>query len=370
MMPILQVLDSHVHFGNISRIKETKRFFATNDIDKICIVSSPSLSLINSNPQALCFKATFPSDIFIMGGLDYFGITKLQLKNRKKFLVKQLLKMMETGFDGLKILETKPNLFKLMPFKIDEPEYYDFFEILQEKKFPIVWHVADPPEFWDRQKIHPLALKRGWGYFSKGFPSYEEIRQKVSRVLSNFPHLKIIFAHFYFLSQNLDEAADVLEKHQEVNFDITPGAEMYINFSQRPEATRNFFIKYQDRIVFGTDTSITEKFDRRGTREKISFMKRFLETEDVFHMPKGDINFLSQPDKPIKGIKLPFSVLRKVYRKNFMEIVGRKPKKIDMNSAIEECVRIGKEVESRFPKNKNFGYSAAEYLQNLQGGKL
>ncbi|MCM8759139.1 MAG: amidohydrolase family protein [Candidatus Omnitrophica bacterium] len=369
-MYILKILDAHIHFGNISRINETRKFFHSCGIDKICIVSSTSLSLGNSNPQALCFKATFPQDTYIMGAIDYTGITKYCQKNIRKILKQQLLKLMETGFDGVKILETKPNLFKLMPFKIDEPEYYDFFETLQEKKIPIVWHVADPPEFWDKNKIHPIALKRGWGYFSNGFPSYEEIRKRVNRVLSNFPRLKIIFAHFYFLSQDLDQAAENLEKYPLVNFDITPGAEMYVNFSKNSEKTRDFFIKYQDRIVFGTDASIREKFDRKGTREKIVFMRRFLETQDVFHMPQGDINFLSQPDKSIKGIKLPVLVLRRIYRKNFFRIVGEKPKRIDMRLAMEECSRIGKELENKLTENENFGHRALKYLKNLSRGSL
>ena len=362
------MLDSHVHFNNIEKIKETKDFFTSCNIERFCIVSPASLSGINSNSQALCFKATYPSETYIMGGLDYSGITRYSKNEMRKNLKQQLIRMLAIGFDGVKILETKPNFFRQMPFKIDEPEYEKFFETVEEERVPIVWHVVDPPEFWDRKKIHPVALKRGWGYFSKGYPSYDEIRQRVHRVLSKFSNLKIIFAHFYFLSQNLDEAVEVLEKFMSVNFDITPGAEMYVNFSSMPDEARKFFIKYQDRIVFGTDISVGRQFDRKGAGEKIAFMRKFLETDDEFYMPEGDINFLSETDRIIRGIKLPVSVLEKIYEKNFHRIVGKKPAPIDMEKALQECDRIGDILARQFNvrENQNSGYMAQKYLEKIR----
>jgi len=362
------IIDSHVHFDDILSIKKTRSFFDNCGIDKLCIVSIPDAKMGNSNPQALCFKMMYPSETYIMGSLYYAHIERYCLKDRKKRLKEQLIKMIETGFDGVKILETKPNLFKRMPFKIDDPEYEDFFEIVQKKQFPVVWHVVDPPEFWDRRKIHPIALKRGWGYFSKGFPSYEEIRQRVNRVLSNFPHLKIIFAHFYFLSQDLEIASEVLEKYESVNFDIAPGAEMFVNFSKNPEKTRDFFIRYQDRIVFGTDAFISKKFSSKATASKIKFMKRFLETEDNFRMPVGDMNFLSQPGSVIRGIRLPAPVLQKIYRRNFERIVGKKPARIDKKLAMDGCKKIADELKDFLNRQNNCGYACFRYPVKISGG--
>ncbi len=203
------------------------------------------------------------------------------------------------------------------------------------------------------------------GYFSKEFPSYQEIKQRVNRVLSNFPDLKIIFAHFYFISQDLEKAAEILEKFKNVNFDITPGAEMFVNFSQNVEKTRQFFIKYQNRIVFGTDVSIGKVFDTRGARAKIKFIRRFLETEGRFHMPAGDMNFLSEPEKILRGIKLPLSVLRKIYSKNFERIVGKRPAKIDKQLAIDECKRIGDELKNYVQQAENYGYACLGYMRNF-----
>ncbi len=154
-----KIVNAHLHFGNISLISGTRHFFSSLGIRKLSIVSPASLLWVNANPQALCFKVVYPRDVYIMGGLDYTDITLFSPAERKATLAEQLLRLERIGFDGVKILETKPNLMKLMPFSISDCSYRDFFAGLEEKQWPVFWHMADPPEFWDREKIHPLARK-------------------------------------------------------------------------------------------------------------------------------------------------------------------------------------------------------------------
>jgi len=68
------IINAHVHFENISLIRETKEFFQGLAIEKLNIVSPARPDRVNSNPQAICFKAMYPGDIYISGGLDYSGI--------------------------------------------------------------------------------------------------------------------------------------------------------------------------------------------------------------------------------------------------------------------------------------------------------
>lgn len=364
-----KIVDGHLHFENVSFIKETFNFFQTLKVEKLGIVSYAHPKKVNSNPQALCFKAMYPEDVYIMGGLDYTGVKSYSKRRTEKELADQLLKMIEIGFDGVKLLETKPTMYKEMPFSIDSSIYNSFFALLEEHQLPIFWHVADPEEFWDKEKIPPDAKKRGWDYTDGTYPSKEKLYSQVENVLDKFPRLKIVFAHFYFLSRDLSRAEAIMDTYPGVNFDITPGSEMYYNFSEDSKKAREFFIKYQDRILFGDDTAIRGKgIQKRQITEKIFFMRNFLETDEEFSMIQGDENFLSKGGK-IRGIELPQVVLEKIYSENFFRIAGKKPRSLNISLAKGECHRIGDELKRtyRFRPEKNFAYKAEDFLIMQEG---
>ena len=89
-----------------------------------------------------------------------------------------------------------------------------------------------------------------------------------------------MFAHFHFLSDFLDRAAALLDRYPNVNFDLAPGIEMLYNFTKRPAEARDFFLKYQDRLVYGTDFSTW-----RLSLTRIWVVRNFLETDEYFHVP-------------------------------------------------------------------------------------
>lgn len=362
-----KIINGHIHFENISLIKQTFDFFHMLSIEKLGIVSLADLKRVNNNPQAICFKAMYPQDTYVMGGLDYTDINKYSGQKIRKTLADQVLKMLKIGFDGVKLIETKPSISKNMPFNIDDPVYDSFFGLLEERQLPIVWHVADPEEFWDERTIPPAAKMRGWDYSNGTYPPKEEFHQRVERVLNRFPNLKVVFAHFCFLSANLSRASTVMDTYPHINFDITPGAAIYCDFSKKPENARDFFIKYQDRVLFGDDTTVEENISREGIAKKIFFMRNFLETDEEFLMPQGDKYFLPRKDR-IRGIKLPKSVLNKIYYENFLRIFGKKPRALDVFAGKEECHRIGRLLEMKYhlPNERNFAYKAENFLSSIK----
>ncbi|MCM8756957.1 MAG: amidohydrolase, partial [Candidatus Omnitrophica bacterium] len=84
-------------------------------------------------------------------------------------------------------------------------------------------------------------------------PSKEHFHKIAENVLMKFPKLKVIFAHFYFLSSDLERLGLLLETYPHLYLDIAPGTEMFINFSKHLDKTREFFIRYQDRILYARD---------------------------------------------------------------------------------------------------------------------
>ena len=120
-----------------------------------------------------------------------------------------------------------------------------------------------------------------------------------------------------------------------MHVDLTPGIEMYHNFSRDPQATRDFFLRYQERILFGTDigakallaspdwASKRMRAARASDRAQVSGEGRGVQpgSEDGFLFGK----FAGQ----FHGIALPEDALRKIYAGNFERLAGTQPKALN-----------------------------------------
>lgn len=333
------LIDCHVHFHNIGKVKDLIEIMKKLNYKRINIVSIISKERVNFNPEALYLKNLYPKKIYICGGLNY---TKL-LNNEPdtaQDLQKQIDTLREAGFDGIKMVEGKPSYYQYLKVPFDDKRYSLYFRHLSETKFPLLFHVGDPEEFWDPN--HQWSKSMGWNYSSGDYPTLNSLYRQIDKVLENNPELVVIFAHFFFLGKNLDKADKYFTKFPNVHFDVTPGAEMYYQFSEDVERTRNFFIKWQDRILFGTDLAIhrivTEEH-LEGYCKTIRRLKKFFETSEEIDCFGGRPEF-NVSGGQIKGINLPKEVYEKIYHKNFEKIFGKSPKKINKEKARQECLKI------------------------------
>ena len=236
------------------------------------------------------------------------------------------------------MIEGKPTSRQRMDIPVTDAYFAEYWARVEDLGLPIVWHVNDPEEFWDPDRIPGWAKERDWGY-GPGDVQKEQLYAEVDEVLARHPGLVIIFAHFYFLSADLDRAARFFDEHPTVHFDLAPGIEMLYNLSRDPDSSREFFIKYAERIVFGTDLSSGLTVEQGRIRAGLVF--RWLESEDTFRVPKAADFLLGPPeDGIIRGMSLPDDVLTKIYRDNFGRLAGSEPQALNIERAIEECERL------------------------------
>ena len=158
----------------------------------------------------------------------------------------QAEKLIGLGVDGIKLIDMCPDIRQVTGKGVNDVKYDKMLSLLEKKGIPVLLHSADPETFWD---------KPDGAYCDGTFLSKQELYDETFEMLEKHPDLKIVLAHFFFLSDFPEEAAKVLDKYSNVCFDLTPGCEMYPNFSKRRDVWREFFIKYSDRILFGTDTN-------------------------------------------------------------------------------------------------------------------
>lgn len=332
----MPVVDCHVHFwnykdeGEIMKIKDACRF------DRINVLSIYDRTKVNQNPECIYLKDKHPESFYAFGSLDYSSIFSGS-RSADPSLSKQIDNMVDMGLDGVKMVEGKPTERKVIPIKFDDVFYRDYFSHLESMGFPLLFHVNDPEEFWDPRKTPSWAKEQGWFYDST-YPTKEQLYAEVERVLDRCPNLKVIFAHFYFVSADLEMASKFLERNKNVCLDLTPGIEMFYNFSARRDEWRDFFIHYQDRITYGTDIGGGQSIAEATSRAWI--VREFLETDDEFLVPKESDSLLGGPEVPFKSLNLPNEALERIYARNFERLTGSRPRRLDPQKALVECRRI------------------------------
>lgn len=331
------IIDCHVHMGSIDEEESMLKIREATDIERMSLVSIQNPAAGTGLPQSLYMKAQHPKLFFIFAGLNH--AQKLSDgRVRTPSLVQQVDGFVKMGCDGIKMIEGKPTSRQWMDIPVTDPYFADYWACVEELGIPIVWHVNDPEEFWDSAKIPSWAKERNWGYGPDDVQK-EQLYSEVDEVLGKYPNLRIIFAHFYFLSADIVRAGHFFDEHPTVHFDLAPGIEMLYNLSQNPDISREFFIHYADRIVFGTD--LFSGLSLKGGRIRSGLVFRWLESEDTFRVPEESDFLLGSPDDGlIHGLSLPDDVLNKIYSGNFMRLSGTEPHTLDIEKALEECERI------------------------------
>ncbi|MFW6029638.1 MAG: amidohydrolase family protein [Halanaerobiales bacterium] len=316
-----------------------------SNIETINLLSAPAFFGYTQNLINLSVKRTDQDNIFVFGGL----IHKLPGDSEPLSFVEQLQKLIAIGVDGIKMIEGKPTVIKELGYSIDDLKYDKFYSLLENKAIPLLMHVGDPATFWQREKIPDWALENAWFYGDGTFPELEELYLQVNYILERFPDLNLILAHFYFMSDDIDSAAGFLDTWPNVKFDITPGFEMYSNFTKEPDRWHQFFTRYQDRILFGTDNFGSMALDE--ARSKIMYMKKVLEKDGFSHPYFG-----SQ-----KGLCLQTDILEKIYYKNYIKHIGDKAKKINLDLLREECNRLKNIADNN---NDTMNIKEIEHIKN------
>ncbi|MHC1740389.1 MAG: amidohydrolase family protein [Anaerolineaceae bacterium] len=335
----LPVLDAHIHLPYPALIPDLENLTHEMNIGRVNLVSTPDMVDIDHNPAVLLYKALNPTTTFICGGLDHFSV-QLAPNQMPEAFAQQVSDLHSAGFDGLKLLESKPIARKIINVPLDGPVYAPMWAELERAAFPVVWHVADPEEFWDAEKCPAWVKNSGWFYGDGTFPLKETLYAEVDAVVSRHPGLKVILAHFYFLSADLPRASAFLDVHPNVCFDLTPGSEMFFNFMNDRDATREFFLKYQDRLLFGTDSGASavnkpgEPLNRSETLGRTYFVRTFLEQDDLLQIPEG-VSHWNRPGCNVYGLGLQDSALQKIYSENFERLFGKSPADLKIAQAVD-----------------------------------
>jgi predicted TIM-barrel fold metal-dependent hydrolase len=324
------IIDCHNHLYRLEDLDVLDEVAARVPLAGFTVLSLPRLPQrpTDVRPLAYLAKQRHPDRTYIYGAWDHTSRVAGPPSD-PALLAAQVQAQAAMGVDGWKILESKPDWRRDLGEALDGPYFAAGFAALEALGLPVLWHVADPEEFWDPATTPAWARAENWGY-GPAFPSKESLYAEVGRVLARHPRLRVVFAHFFFLSADLDRAARFLAAHPRVGFDLAPGIEFLYNLSRDRDRARDFFIRHADRIFFGTDAGLMEGASAESVEIRIRLVWRFLATGETFRLPAGADFVLGPPeDGVIRGLDLPAPVLERIAAANQRERVGPRPKPLD-----------------------------------------
>ena len=236
------------------------------------------------------------------------------------------------GARGLKVLKTlglflREDLTTGPLVKIDDKRFDPMWDACGTLGMPVWIHVSDPEAFFlptDRfnERYEELSNHPDWSFHGKDYPSNAEIMAARDRVIARHPKTRFCLLHVGNDAENLGFVSQTLDRFP--NTSVEMGARVG-ELGRQPRASRKFFEKYQDRILFGTD-AVPPPFGNETPQqvfgdELYEIYYRFLETEDEY------FDYAPAPVPPqgrwrIYGIGLPEAILKKVYESNAVRFLG------------------------------------------------
>jgi predicted TIM-barrel fold metal-dependent hydrolase len=313
LKPKFPVIDIHNHLRNL---EDAEKYL--NEMDKAGVwmcVSLDANSRDDFYKEHLRVSHRVSKDRFIL----FFrpDLSKIEEPDFGHKEAKKLEEAVRMGVRGLKISKTLGLGYKDVDgnlIKVDDPRIDPIWEKCAELGIPVMIHVSDPKAFFtpvDRhnERYDELAAHPNWSFHGDQFPSKEEILAQRNRVFARHPNTIFIGAHMGTLPEELHRVAMWLDIYPNFYVDIDARIS---DLGRQPYTARKFLIKYQDRVLFGTDT--------RPNAEAYRIYYRFLETDDEYFDPSGGHHL--QGRWMIYGVHLPDEVLEKIYNKNALKILA------------------------------------------------
>lgn len=325
---VKNAIDGHIHMhkwydkeNNIDFLHGLEEYREKCGLKYIALAPLPSGNSIPvprdvGNNIICAFYKMLNKNTFSYGGYIYPSYPAREENMQGMDLATQYKELMEIGFDGIKMLEGKPNLYQLVDAPLDSELFEDAFSEMEKNGTYILMHVRDPQCFWTEPTEE--RIKKRWYYGDGSAPSFEALYEQIENLLKKHLRLNLCLAHFFFASENPETLSRLLDKYPNLTIDITPGGEMYIDFDKSPEYFREFFIKYQDRIIFGTDMDFPVCMEAGIWLCDRQY--RFLATDETL---------MSFDNHSLKGISLPCECLQKIFSDNLLSRLGKEPREIN-----------------------------------------
>ncbi|WP_047247801.1 amidohydrolase family protein [Maribacter thermophilus] len=303
-------IDVHSHQRDMSIKKLSSLLQDMDNLNEGIMINLSGGSGSSLKEKVENINKSYPNRFAVFANVDFEGAGG---SDWGKKAADQLEKDVKNGAKGLKVFKSLGLRNKDINgnrLAIDDPRLDPIWAKCGELGIPVIIHAADPKPFWEEMnsdnerwlelKTHPRRKR------SDTDPApWEQIIQEQHNVFKKHPKTKFINAHMGWYANNLTKLGTLLDEMPNMYVGI---AAVIAELGRQPQNAHAFFIKYQDRILFGKDSWKPEEFP--------TYFRVLESNDEYFPYYKKYHAFWA-----MYGLNLPDEVLKKVYYKNALNIV-------------------------------------------------
>lgn len=329
-------IDFHVHLRQLRTAEDYQKMVKIMDETGLGVLCNMDGGFGPDFDRTVNVGEPFRDRIIQFARLDFAGINEPGWSART---AAELERTFMAGAAGLKInkvlgleLQNPDGTY----IQADDPRFDPIWAMAAKHGKPVMIHTSDSygrflpigPEN-ERFEAGLWRSNTEGNYYMTGHPAPEVIEKARENMHARHPKTRFVNAHVAMLYYDMDKVTAFLDKYPNADVEISAAVQ---DLGRAPRLSREFFLKYQDRIVFGSDGN-----PGRGVEEFWIPHWRFLETYDEHFDHPAQIR--SPTGAPlhgrwrISGVGLPDAVLRKVYYANALRYLPSVRASIDRQLA-------------------------------------
>lgn len=204
---------------------------------------------------------------------------------------------------------------------VDDPRFTPIFEYLQKRRVVVLGHQGEPRNAW--LPLADMTIQGDRQYFTEHpqyhmfahpeWPTYDEQLAARDRLLDRHKDLPFLALHLASLEWSVDRIAEFLRRYPNASVDLAARlVHLKLQASVDRDRVRQFFIAFQDRIVYATDLTRALDVDDAAFADEAHAVWR----DDWSFLTGGEQLQSSDFDAPFRGLELPREVIDKVYHGN------------------------------------------------------
>ncbi len=310
------VIDFHGHpggnLGSVENIERMGRQLDSLNVRLMIAAENMSGERISRVMEVVNSSSTMKDRVRVLAGINFQNVGPGWAERA----VAQLEADVAAGAVGVGEISKGFGLSVRKPdgsrLRIDDPALDPIWEACARLNIPVFIHTADPSEFWQpldntNERWLELSLFPNRSYAGDGNPTFEQLVEERDNLFRRHRNTTFVTAHLGWHAHDLGRLAKLFDEAPNVLAEV--GAVLY-DIGRQPRAARDFFVKYQDRILFGKDSYQPVEYP---------YYWRVFETNDDYFDYYRDYHAFWK----LYGIDLPDEVLKKVYYGNALRILPR-----------------------------------------------
>jgi len=319
-------IDAHAHLMSLRAEDKTALFEALERWNTlwltVCTRTKDSVHLNSQIELAAALHAARPDRVAWITSFDLEGWGR---PGWDSLAVQGIVRDAARGAVGVKawkdigmVLRDPDGRFVLL----DDPRFEPVFSCVESLGLTLLIHTAEPRSCWLPLESMPSPNDRNYyenhpqyhAFLHPEIPDYWTLIEARDRLLARHPKLRVVGCHLASLEFDLDEVALRLERHPNLAVDLAERV-YYLQMQDRRKA-HDFMMKYQDRILYGTDLTV----DSAG-EPPLEIGTTLTRMDSVY---SNDLRYFATDERmtdwkvegEFQGLALPDSVLRKIFFEN------------------------------------------------------